>query len=158
MAILPDEDNKYIGLATGSGGRQKCWDLENYINLGISLTKLGFKPVYLIGPQELEWYPIIKGKIPDALFPVQLQKNPISAMQTIAFCKRLKFGIANDAGLCHLMAFAQIPLFVLYGPTKPTHFIPNTHKFHPITPESLNVKTLQEISVDHVMKKIERFL
>lgn len=156
--LLPEENDKYIGIAPGSGGRQKCWNLENYINLGILLIKLGFKPVYLIGPQELEWYPIIKNKIPDALFPLQLQKHPISAMQTIAFCKRLKFGIANDAGLCHLIAAAQTPIFVLYGPTSPTHFIPNTDKFYPITPQVLNVSTLQEISVDQVLKKIKQFL
>ena len=96
-ALVPEADiGRAIGLAPGSGGRNKCWPLESYIALGQKLLREGLLPVYLIGPQELEWHPIIRDSVPNALFPLQ-GTDDRSVYVTLAVAKRLRAGIANDA-------------------------------------------------------------
>jgi ADP-heptose:LPS heptosyltransferase len=147
-----------VGLAPGSGGRNKCWPLESYIALGQKLLQEGLLPVYLIGPQELEWYPIIREAVPNALFPLQATEDR-SVYVTLAVSKRLRVGVANDAGGAHLMATAEsLPLIVLYGPTPPTEFVPNTKYFHPMPVQEFGFASLADLPEEKVFERIMKLL
>lgn len=153
--LVPEADiGRAVGLAPGSGGRNKCWPLESYIALGQKLLQKGLLPVYLIGPQELEWYPIIREAVPNALFPLQATEDR-SVYVTLAVSKRLCVGVANDAGGAHLMATAELlPLIVLYGPTPPTEFVPNTKYFYPMPIKDFGFASLADLPVDTVFERI----
>ncbi len=157
--LVPEADiSRAIGLAPGSGGRNKCWPLESYIALGQKLLQDGFLPVYLIGPQELEWYPIIRDAVPNALFPLQATEDR-SVYVTLAVAKRLHAGVANDAGGAHLMATAEsLPLIVLYGLTPPTEFVPNTKHFYPMPVQEFEFASLAELPVDVVFGRVASLL
>lgn len=158
-ALVPEADvGRAIGLAPGSGGRNKCWPLDSYIALGQKLLSAGLLPVYLIGPQELEWYPIIRDAVPNALFPLQATEDR-SVYVTLAVAKRLRVGVANDAGGAHLMATAEsLPLIVLYGPTPPTEFVPNTKHFYPMPVQKFGFDSLAELPVEKVFERVATLL
>ena len=61
----------YVGLAPGSGGRPKCWPLDNFIELARDIALKGRAPVFILGPQEDGWRAEIQAAVPDALFPLQ---------------------------------------------------------------------------------------
>jgi ADP-heptose:LPS heptosyltransferase len=155
---LSSNNVRYIGLAPGSGGRNKCWPLDCYIELAKQLLTLKHHPVFLIGPQELEWVSILKEAVPQALFPLQNVCGDLSVYHTFALSQRLCLGVANDAGPSHLMATANIPLIVLYGPTTPTHFIPNTDHFQALTINDCGVNDISKIDVSFVCQKILEIL
>ncbi|MES2253218.1 MAG: glycosyltransferase family 9 protein [Pseudomonadota bacterium] len=153
--LIPEDTRPTIGLAPGSGGRNKCWPLASYIALGQKLLQNGFIPAYLIGPQELEWHPIIRDAVPNALFPLQATADR-SVYVTLAVARRLHVGVANDAGGAHLMATAkELPLIVLYGPTPSTEFVPNTQHFHPLSIHELGHLSLDQLPVNTVYKQIK---
>ena len=154
--LIPD-GIQAIGLAPGSGGRHKCWPLEHYIRLGHLLYGIGYTPVYLIGPQEIEWFPRLKSDIPFARFPLQ-ETTDSSVYVTLACAQRLKAGIANDAGGAHLMATSGHPLFVLYGPTPPTEFVPNTPLFYPITLREYMFESLDQLTPECVVSTVIKTL
>ena len=68
----------------------------------------------------------IKQKVKNAYFPEHLAsqslKNPLL---TIAIGKKLNSAISIDNGVMHMMGLANIPMIVLFGPTKPEKFAPN---------------------------------
>jgi len=153
--LIPKDARPTIGLAPGSGGRNKCWPLSSYIALGQKLSQNGFIPAYLIGPQELEWHSIIRDAVPNALFPLQATSDR-SVYVTLAVAKRLHVGVANDAGGAHLMATAkELPLIVLYGPTPSTEFVPNTQHFHPLSIHELGYLSLDQLPTETVYNEIQ---
>lgn len=113
----------YVGLAPGAGGRQKCWPLDRYMELGRILARRGIVPVVLLGPAETEWAADIRAALPQAVLP--LQDSAIGTpMLTIALGQRLAAAVANDAGVGHMLAAADVPLVSLFGPTSPEKFAP----------------------------------
>lgn len=156
QTLIPEADvQRAVGLAPGSGGRNKCWPLESYIALGHKLLSEGLLPIYLVGPQELEWYPILREAVPNALFPLQATEER-SVYVTLAVAKRLRVGVANDAGGAHLMATAEsLPLIVLYGPTPSTEFVPNTKHFYPMVVQELGFNSIADLPVDAVYEGIK---
>lgn len=123
MALLPEDGRRYVGLAPGAGGRHKCWPLESYLELGRRLEQRGLTPVFLIGPQEQEWLPLIRAALPGALLPEQESASP-GPLLTVALAGRLAAAVANDAGPGHLLGGGGVALVSLYGPTTAEKFLP----------------------------------
>ncbi|MGF1612306.1 MAG: glycosyltransferase family 9 protein [Kiloniellales bacterium] len=125
--LLPP-GRRYLGLAPGAGSRNKCWPLERFIEVAAWHRGQGGVPVFILGPNELEWLPRIKAALPEALFPEQesaVWGEGFSPIRTIALAERLTAAVANDAGVGHMLAAADIPLLTLFGPT-------NAEKFRPL--------------------------
>ena len=115
-ALLPSGP-RYIGLAPGAGGKQKCWPRERYLELAQRLAGLGFVPVLLLGPQEADWVPWFRAAVPQARFPEwdrtdawPQAKGPLLVM---ALARRLQAAVANDAGTGHMLAAGGAPLVSL---------------------------------------------
>ncbi|MBT5540082.1 MAG: glycosyltransferase family 9 protein, partial [Alphaproteobacteria bacterium] len=90
--LLPQNLLPYVGLVPGAGGKHKCWPLENFCELAQWLLTQKTQPVFLIGPQEIDWIDSIKAKVPGALFPLQKESSfKYSPLLTIALGLRLKF-------------------------------------------------------------------
>ncbi len=114
----------YVGFAPGSGGKPKCWDLENFIRLAGEQAEKGRIPVFFLGPQEPEWMAQIRAQLPSSLFPLQQKDNGFDPLYTIALAERMAASVSNDSGVGHMIALAGKPLVSLFGPTVPEKFMP----------------------------------
>ena len=53
---------------------------------------------------------------------------------------------------------ASLPLIVLYGPTPPTEFVPNTKHFYPMSVQEFGFASLDKLPVDTVHDRIRLVL
>lgn len=115
-ALLPHGPT-YVGLAPGAGGQDKRWPLENYLELARRIVALGWKPVFLFGPDEAEDAAIAAREVPEALQPERNRTDGFTTVKgpllVIALASRLAAGVANDAGPGHMLAAGGAPLLSL---------------------------------------------
>ncbi|MBC8241243.1 MAG: glycosyltransferase family 9 protein [Alphaproteobacteria bacterium] len=123
LQLLPQGPD-YIGFVPGSGGKPKCWALENFIRLAAAQADQGRTPVFFLGPQEPEWLEPVRQQVPSALFPLQEKENCFDPLYTIALAGRLTASVSNDSGVGHMIALGGNPLVSLFGPTVPEKFMP----------------------------------
>ena len=159
--LLPDEP-VYVGIAPGAGGREKCWPLENFIELARDLAERGRVPVFLLGPDEASWIEDLRGAAPESLFPLQdprlEDEQHYSPMLTIALAGRLAVAVANDSGAGHMIAAADAPMVSLFGPTSAEKFAPITSKLIVITAQAHGADHMAAIPVAAVMDAVEGIL
>ena len=154
---LPSDSN-YIGLAPGAGGKNKCWPIDRYASVAKKQIELDRKPVFFLGPEELDDYSYLKKEVPDALFPEQEcdhgngLKGPLLA---IALAKRLSVGVANDSGIGHIMAIADIPLVSLFGPSNRSKFSSKTKDYKVIEAGAYGSNEMVSIPIEPVLKAVD---
>lgn len=119
---------RYVGLVPGAGDRRKCWPLERFAEVARSVSKRGARPVFLLGPDEGEWFHALRAEVPDALFPLQDESVPRevtgSPEYTMALGKYLTVAVTNDCGASHILAAENTGLICLFGPTPSEKFAP----------------------------------
>jgi len=150
----------YTGFAPGAGQRVKCWPLERFIELGRRQTERGNKPVFFLGPQEIEWMSIIRGKLPGALFPEQTEiaESNGGPLLTIALAERIKAGVANDSGTGHIMAIAGQPLISLFGPSNVEKFAGDYPNKKTISASKYGGNGMHLIPIEDVDRTLSSFL
>ena len=125
--LLPDGPI-YIGLCPGAAGAYKVWPLERFIELGHRVTAQGWRPVFMIGPNEQDMVPALRAALPEAIFPELDRTDPYPEIKgpalALALGRRLAVGVANCTGIGHLLAVAETPVVSLSGPTDPARFLP----------------------------------
>jgi ADP-heptose:LPS heptosyltransferase len=152
------EGPTYIGIAPGAGGRQKCWPLDRFIALAKHQIDAGRIPVFILGPGEAEWTPSLINAVPGALFPTvgkNGRPNP-SVSYSIAVGRRLKAGIANDAGVGHILAAADTPLVSLFGPTPAAKFAPAAATLTVIEAQSFGGGEMTVIPIEAVIEALDK--
>ncbi|MGE3143217.1 MAG: glycosyltransferase family 9 protein, partial [Hyphomonadaceae bacterium] len=129
-AALPDGP-VYIGLAPGAGNKARgnCWPLERFIALAEAQTEAGRAPVMILGPDEAEWLPALRARLPGALFGwPDLTERYAAGLEALPFCTalgaRMTAAVTNCAGPGHLLAAGGAAMVCLYGPTNPEKFFP----------------------------------
>jgi len=152
----------YIGLSPGAGGLPKCWPLESFIALAKEQVAKGHVPVFILGPQELDWEVEIAAAVPEALFP--LQKNGLGAVHnfapelTMALAKNLSLAVSNDSGTGHMFATGGAKLISLFGRTVPEKFTPMATNLTIIRAQDYGGREMHFIPVDAVSQAIEAVL
>lgn len=156
--LLPDGPT-YVGLAPGSGGRPKCWPLDNFIAVARVQVEKGRIPVVVLGPQELDWQDGIAAKVPEALFPLQAggvaEKTGWDPLFTIALSKRFAAAVSNDSGTGHMFAVGGRPLTCLYGTTVPEKFLPMTPALTIIRAATFGDRDIKNIPVEAVVQAVD---
>ncbi len=155
--LLPD-GRHYIGFAPGSGGKPKCWDLQNFIRLAKAQTGQGRVSVFLLGPQEPEWMEPVRAEVPEALFPLQVKDNGFDPLYTIALAERMAASVSNDSGVGHMIALGGRPLVSLFGPTVPEKFMPMSDHLTIIEAKNYGGREISLIPFDVVSEALERVL
>ncbi len=145
----------YVGLAPGAGGRHKCWPLANYVELGRRLAAEGKVPVMLLGPAEGEWDAEIRAALPEASLPLQ-DLAEVTPLATVAVAQRLACAVANDAGIGHLLAMADIPLVSLFGPTEAVKWAPMAERLTVIRAQDFGGSEMERIPVEAVAAALSR--
>ncbi len=152
--LLPD--NKYIGLSLTQGNiyRKKSWSIKNFINLSKSLVEKGFKPVFFIKKDNKDLINKIKSENRSAIFPELNTELDCPALIT-ALSTRLDKAISIDNGLMHMIALADIPMIVLFGPTNSEKFAPKIKNIDILDSKVIyNSDDIETINEDDVLKLI----
>ena len=112
----------------------------------------------LLGPAETEWHEALAGGLPGARFPLQ-ESGQRDALLTIALAQYLAAGVANDAGIGHMLAAGDCPLVSLFGPTSPAKFAPLVSHGRVIRAQDFGATdTMTAIPVDAVDGTLEALL
>lgn len=158
-ALLPDGP-AYIGFAPGAGGQHKRWPLDRFLSLAGKQSAAGRQPVILMGPGEAGLAGEIRSALPEAVIP---EEEPGSGhlqspMLSIAVARRLVAGVANDAGVGHILAAGDTPLVSLFGPTPPDKFAPATPRLEIVRAQHFGGDTMDAIPEDAVEAALEKLI
>jgi ADP-heptose:LPS heptosyltransferase len=119
----------WIALHPGSGGKKKCWPINEFIALARRIeTETAFRPVFVTGDVERE-------KIPDLeqqLAPFQ-RMHQLSITELAAQLVTASAYVGNDAGITHLAAVLGVPTLALFGPTDPAIWGPRGRRVSIVT-------------------------
>jgi ADP-heptose:LPS heptosyltransferase len=157
---LPDGP-VYVGFAPGAGKRIKCWPLDHFIAAARVQVACGRVPVFILGPDEVEWRPQLQAAVPEALFPEQdtaVWGNEFSPLKTVALARRLTAAVANDSGVSHMFGAADIPLLTLYGPTDAEKFRPRVSRGAILRAQSFGGDDMAVIPVTAVLQEFEKLI
>jgi heptosyltransferase III len=112
---------KPIVIQPGSGGKEKCWHLDNFVSIAKLSAKEGVESVFILGPAEMERFsPSSKHKIEEA---GKLLTN-LSLSEVLAVLSNAGGYIGNDSGITHLAAGLGIKTVAVFGPTNPSVYSP----------------------------------
>ena len=98
----------------GSGGAEKCWNLDNFVSAAKMLAKEGIETIFLLGPAEIERFsPSAKAKIGTA---AKMLTN-LTLAEALAVLSCAGGYIGNDSGITHLSGALGIRTVAVFGPT-----------------------------------------
>ena len=116
-----DLNSKLVIIHPGSGGKHKCWPIDNYLALAEQLRKKNHEVAFLLGPAEVERLTKsdlarIKNAAPTL---TDLSLNQLCALftHTSAF-------IGNDSGITHLAAAMGLKTVAIFITTDPCLYRP----------------------------------
>ena len=159
--LLPDGPT-YIGLAPGCSTEKRMWPRAKFIELAKAEAAKGRVPVFVLGPQELNWYNELSQAVPSAKFPLQDHVAwgvPILSLDhTLALATRLTLLVGNDSGPGHIMAAVDCPVVSLFGPTTPVKAAPRASNVIAVRAQSFGGDTMDFIPVDAVQQAIDEML
>jgi ADP-heptose:LPS heptosyltransferase len=152
----------YVGLAPGAGNKDKgkCWPLDAFIALARLQVERGRAPVFLVGPEERDWLPVLREAVPQARFPEQ--DNAVLADEiggpslAAALGERLAAAVANCSGIGHLLAAGGAPMVSLYGPTRPEKYAPFARALICLKAQDYGSERIDSIPLDAVADAVER--
>jgi heptosyltransferase-3 len=114
----PGPSGKTFALHPGSGGRGKCWPLENYLDLISVLSEsYNYRVCILLGPAEGDevFRSLVKGMHKRGLTCEIIKDRPVSYIASLLKSSVLYVG--NDSGITHLASVLGVPTIALFGPT-----------------------------------------
>lgn len=149
----------YVGIAPGAGGKDKCWPLQNFIDVARAQIVTGRVPVIFLGPAERDWLAPMQAALPDALFPESDPRADLRGpLLAIALAGQLSLGLANDSGVGHLLAAGGRPLVALFGRTNPDKFAPPYGRRVVVRARDMGAERVEDIPVSHVLRVMEDIL
>lgn len=116
-----DSSKKYIGLCPGSKHFTKRWPPEFFVELGNSLSNMGYRILVFGGRDDKTICESVSSGISGSLN----LSNDNDLFQTAADMKNCKLIVCNDSGLMHTAAASGIPVVSIFGSSvKEFGFIP----------------------------------
>ncbi len=152
--LLPNSNYVGFSITQGNEYRKKSWSIYKFTALANKIQSKGKIPVFFIEKNKIDLIQKIKNQVPAALFPELNSKLSCPALVT-ALASRLNTAVTIDNGVMHMMALANIPMIVLFGPTNSKKFAPK-NKFTTILDSKKLYKTnnINSIEVDEVLSLI----
>ena len=150
-----------VALAPGAGGASKRWPLDNFAAIGRRLVDAGYRPVFVLGPDETALRQTLVEAVPEAVFPLQAAAADELADEpflTMAVAKRCLGAVANDSGVGHILAATGIPMITLFGPTNAAKFAPSTANVVCLRAQSFGGRSMAAIPVEAVWRDLAHLL
>lgn len=116
-----DVTKRLVVLQPGSGGRHKCWHLDNFLSIARALRSAGFEPVFLLGPVELER--LERSQKAD-LRATATCLTHLELIQVVGLLSCADAFVGNDSGVTHLAGGMGLHTFAMFGPTDPDLYRP----------------------------------
>ena len=148
--LLPKSN--YIGFSITQGNvyRKKSWSIYKFISLANKTLIKNKIPVFFIEKNQEHIIEKIKNQVPGSLFPETNSELSCPALVT-ALSSRLDLAVSIDNGIMHMMGLADIPMIVLFGPTKSEKFAPKNNYTKILDSKKLyGTNDIESISVDEV--------
>jgi ADP-heptose:LPS heptosyltransferase len=139
-----------IVIAPGSGGLEKCWNIENFLAVAEELKRKDFKVVFLLGPTEAERFDKEKNQ---RLTAVADCLTDMSLASVIGLLTRAKRFVGNDSGITHLAAAMGVETIAVFGPTDPMLYRPMGPKVTTFSSDAADFA--QKPSIDLQRKVLE---
>ena len=152
--LLPNSNYVGFSITQGNEYRKKSWSIYKFTALANKILSKKKVPVFFIEKNNIELIEKIKNQVPAAIFPELKSKLSCPALVT-ALASRLNIGVSIDNGIMHMMALANIPMIVLFGPTNSDKFAPKNNFTQVIDSKKIhNTKDINSIDVDEVLSLI----
>ena len=137
----------------GSGGKRKCWPLENYFRLVEKLlNRQACRVLFLTGPaEEPEVADEILGFAHGHKGVIHVRKEPLIMVAGLLAMCDLYTG--NDSGITHLAAAVNGRVVVLFGPSDPLLWKPLGTGVQVIS-AGISENSLAELGVDEVYARV----
>ncbi len=122
----------------GSGGRDKCWPLERFIELARGLNESGRAVAFLIGEVERERWSAREHDRLAAAGPVHAPRDCTGIFDLLEGAWAF---VGNDSGPGHLAAQMGLRTVCLFGPSNPVHWAPigpDVRLLAPPTPQPMD--------------------
>lgn len=113
--------NGGVVIHPGSGGADKCWPIENYVELARRLIADGRRVTFTVGEVELDRWPEAELARLEAVAVVRRQRDLLELLELLKAAERF---IGNDSGPAHLAGILGVPTTVVFGPTDPAVWRP----------------------------------
>ena len=110
--------NGFIALHPGSGGKNKNWPVQNWLELASVLQASGHELLLVGGEADEENLRILEQKL---RIPVA-RHLPLRTLG--ALLRRSRFFVGHDSGISHLAAASGVRCLLLFGPTDPDIWAP----------------------------------
>ena len=152
--LLPHSNYVGFSITQGNEYRKKSWSIYKFTSLANKILSKNKVPVFFIEKDKIDLIEKIKNQVPTAIFPELNSKLACPALVT-ALASRLNSAVSIDNGIMHMMALANIPMIVLFGPTSSDKFAPK-NKYTKILDSKKIYKTkdINSIEVDKVLSLI----
>ena len=152
--LLPGSN--YIGFSITQGNeyRKKSWSIYKFMTLANKISSKNKVPVFFLEKDQVELIEKIKNQVPAAVFP-ELKTDLACPALVTALTSRLETAISIDNGIMHMMALANVPMIVLFGPTSPEKFAPKNNYTKILDSKKIHkTKDINSIGVDEVLSLI----
>lgn len=116
-----DDRKKLVIIQPGSGGKNKCWHLDNFLAIAKQLSSEGIEVVFLLGPAESDRFSKTTLK---KISSVAKCLADLSLTQVLGLLSCADAFLGNDSGITHLAAALGIKTFAVFGPTNPAVYGP----------------------------------
>ncbi len=118
------ERRKIVSIHPGSGSKDKNWHIEGFLRVGEEISKLGFRVVFILGPNEKDMLDKING------FEILYEKPIIEVAELLLSSS---FYIGNDSGVTHLSAILNTPTVAIFTSTPKNIWSPFGKHVYPIS-------------------------
>ncbi|MDD5459868.1 MAG: glycosyltransferase family 9 protein [Phycisphaerae bacterium] len=146
---------KLLAIHPGSGGKEKCWPVENYISIANEFKSRNIEPFFILGPVESEKFS--ENTIAALQSCCQcISGLTIDQVQNILCCSDAFLG--NDSGLAHLSAAMSIPTVTVFGPTEPQRYSPIGPKASAITLDKADFDKISQKNQDSLINTLGQTL
>lgn len=114
-------DRSLVVIHPGSGGREKCWYVGNFLAVAAGLASRGFEVVCLLGPAEQERFnSATLGQI-NSVVPCLMG---LSLTEVVGVLSCADAFVGNDSGIAHLAGALGVKTAVVFGTTNPAVYKP----------------------------------
>ncbi len=152
--LLPNSNYVGFSLTQGNKYRKKSWSIYKFTALANKIISKNKTPVFFVEKDKTELIEKIKNQVPSAIFPETKSNLSCPALVT-ALSSRLDTAVSIDNGIMHMISLADVPMIVLFGPTKSEKFAPRNKYIKVLDSKKIhNSKDINSITVDEVLALI----
>jgi heptosyltransferase III len=117
-----DTEKPLVIIQPGSGSKEKCWHLDNFLHVAGALKSEGLETAFLIGPVEQERFATGSLKRLHDSGPVLSGLTLTKVLQALT---QVELFCGNDSGISHLSAAMGKKTVALFGPAgRADHYRP----------------------------------